>query len=133
MSLPCTCISLTCHLRNSYLPRPTTPPPRAEFESSNGVSTTSAIEWEIVVCPKAELVETSSYPERAGFRETPHLRAWCRVPTPLREVWGKAEDSINPRLEKAGHSTMMEEEVVAGRLYTGPMSKLTGSNRRTHS
>ena len=26
-----------------------------------------------------------------------------------------------PRLEKAGHSMMIEEEVVAGRLYTGPM------------
>ena len=94
---------------------------KSEFESSNGVTTSSVIEWEVVVCPKEELVETYGYPERAGFRETPHLREWCRQPAPLREVWGKAESAINPRLEKAGHSSLMEEEVVAGRLYTGPM------------
>ena len=90
-----------------------------DFASSNGMTTKSVTEWEVVVEPRAELVDADAYPERSGLRE--HHREWCRRPVPLRELWGKAELTVNPRLERAGHSVLIEEELVAGRLYTGPM------------
>ena len=37
---------------------------RKDFTSANGLTTTSAIEWEIVASPKEE----REYPERDGFK-----------------------------------------------------------------
>ena len=38
------------------------------FWSSNGMQTTSSIEWEVVLSPKPE----GEYPEREGFRRAQH-------------------------------------------------------------
>ena len=55
--------------------------------------------WEIVTDPKLEVVESESYPERSGLRE--HQRQWCRRPVALKEMWARAEASINPRYASA--------------------------------
>jgi hypothetical protein len=84
-----------------------------KFWSSNGLQTTSATEWEVVVAPKASM----TYPERDGFnRGDPE----CRVPEGL-DSYKREMEARNKQLAAAGHAPMVVEELVAGRLYTGPM------------
>jgi hypothetical protein len=87
-----------------------------EFECSNGVTTTSKIEWEIVLEPDLGKLVEAVYPERVGYREA-HPE-WCRKFVPLAKIWAKASEEVNPKLEKAGHPLIIEEEIVAGRLCT---------------
>ena len=91
-----------------------------EFTSTNGVTTHSWLEWEIVVCPKKK-PETPEgvYPERKGLRE--HQPECCRVPRTLDYICREMESSANVHLRKANHAEMIVEELIAGRLYTGPM------------
>ena len=71
---------------------------------------------ELFVClPEAR----DAYPERQGFRE--HHSQWCRSPKPLAELMELMESHANERLRAGGHSEMIVEELVGGRLYTGPM------------
>jgi hypothetical protein len=87
------------------------------FKSTNGVETTSAIEWEIVVHPNKKHLHM--YPERDGFRDrNPEL---CRKYISLEEMKDKMTNDTNKRLIKHDHAPMIEEELIAGRLYTGPM------------
>ena len=91
-----------------------------EFTSTNGVTTHSRLEWEIVENPKRK-PETPDglYPERAGMRDShPH---YCRQPRSLAFMIDQMETSANCHLRKAGHAEMIVEELLAGRLYTGPM------------
>jgi len=85
------------------------------FESNGGVTTTSETEWTIVTTPSKD----TEYPERTGYREK--FASWCRVPTKLNDMMEAMEEKCNALLRKDGHSEMIKEELVGGRLYTGPM------------
>ena len=85
-----------------------------EFTSSNGMTTTSLREWEFVIAPK----EGAEYPERRGFRDA-HPES-CRKLAPL-GAFAPALAERNAALAAAGHATIIEEEIIAGRLYTGPL------------
>ena len=87
-----------------------------EFTSSNHVTTTSAIEWEFAHCPDYE----KDYPERGEGFEVEHPE-WCRKAKTMEELMELNERIANSRLRKEGHNELIEEEVLAGRLYTGPM------------
>ena len=92
------------------------------FEVGNyGTVTTSRTEWEIVYCPKVE----RDYPERDGFRE--RHPEWCRKPRPLEEMQQAMEANANKALRKDDHNELLVEELVAGRLYTGPVRKRSRS------
>ena len=85
-----------------------------EFTSGNGLTTYSSIEWEFVVEP----VEGKVYNERAGWRdESPDK---CRRATALR-VFEERMEQTNAKLLSGEHSALMREEVIGGRLYSGPM------------
>jgi hypothetical protein len=87
----------------------------SSFTAPNGTTTTSEVEWQFVCLPEAR----DAYPERQGFRE--HHSQWCRSPKPLAELMELMESHANERLRAGGHSEMILEELVGGRLYTGPM------------
>ncbi|EOD32716.1 hypothetical protein EMIHUDRAFT_230507 [Emiliania huxleyi CCMP1516] len=90
------------------------------FDTSNGIEgATSKLEWEFVVAPVIE-DQDSPYAERGGDFRTAH-REWCRKPEPLLVYEKKMADEMNPRLVEAGQAPLIKEELVAGRLYTGPM------------
>ena len=89
-----------------------------EFRSSNGCTTTSANEWSVAYAPEPGVV----YPEREGFRE--NSPQYCRKPKPISSFFvegGVVETAANARLRAEGHTEVILEEVLAGRLYTGPM------------
>ena len=98
---------------------------RCEFTTSNGVTSTSATEWEVVINPKEETrgrfrdhgLET--YPERKDFREL--YPDWCRAIRPIDEMMDVMETECNARLRHEGHTELIREELVGGRLYTGPL------------
>ena len=82
------------------------------FTSSNGVTTSTRLEWEVVVAP----IEGKRYPERArgrGMEGERNVRS-------LQELLPAMEER-NRQLQAAKHSPMGEDELVAGRMYTGPM------------
>ena len=83
------------------------------FESSNGIRTTSRDEYEFVLKPQ----RGKAYPERTSLRISPSR---CRKPLSVEEVWTQIA-SRNAALREAGHNELIKEEVVAGRLYSGPM------------
>ncbi len=85
------------------------------FPTPNGVSTQSATEWEVVSAPS----RGTTYPERDGYREK--KPEWCRRLKSLDEYMEVMEVECNQKLRKAGHSELIREELVGGRLYTGPM------------
>ena len=93
------------------------PDSRLTFTSSNGVTTTSAIEWEFVVCPDEAKYTRLEYPERKGFPE--EHPDWCRQQRPIEEMLVLTEERANRQLRRDGHSELLPEELVAGRLYTG--------------
>ncbi|EOD35777.1 hypothetical protein EMIHUDRAFT_467364 [Emiliania huxleyi CCMP1516] len=89
------------------------------FDTSNGIKgATSKLEWEFVVAPVED--QDGRYAERGGDFRTAHSE-WCRKPEPLPVYEAKMADEMNPRLEAAGQAPLTKEELVAGRLYTGPM------------
>ncbi|KAK3273740.1 hypothetical protein CYMTET_18034 [Cymbomonas tetramitiformis] len=82
-----------------------------EFTTGNyGITTTPKLEWEFVVTPQPAW----QYP-----CETVHARH-PRQMAPL-DSFLKVMETINTQLEAAGHATLLREEVIALRLYTGPM------------
>lgn len=87
--------------------------------TSNGCKTTAAVEWEVVCAPKKEGKEGYAYPEREGFREA--HPDWCRSIVPLDGAGGmmeRMEAAANAKLRADGHSELIREELVGGRLYT---------------
>ena len=86
------------------------------FTTSNGMEdVTSKEEWEFVVEPE----DGKAYKERGGgFRE--EHPEWCRRAIPL-DVYEKEMERINAMLESKKHTPMVIEELVGGRLYTGPV------------
>ena len=85
---------------------------QSEFTAPNGTTTTANTEWAIVCTPDA----ATNYPERDGYAE--HHPRWCRVPTALSEMQLLMEEQCNAWLRAKGHSEMILEELVGGRLYT---------------
>eukprot|EP00326_Haptolina_ericina_P037582 CAMPEP_0181244632 /NCGR_PEP_ID=MMETSP1096-20121128/42969_1 /TAXON_ID=156174 ORGANISM="Chrysochromulina ericina, Strain CCMP281" /NCGR_SAMPLE_ID=MMETSP1096 /ASSEMBLY_ACC=CAM_ASM_000453 /LENGTH=823 /DNA_ID=CAMNT_0023341205 /DNA_START=27 /DNA_END=2496 /DNA_ORIENTATION=- len=91
------------------------PDSHLKFTSSNGMSSTSRDEWEVAYEPVPEKV----YPERVNFP----TRGASRV-VPQRDPdhgAGARHGQREPPPEKEGHALMIIEELVGGRLYTGPL------------
>lgn len=87
------------------------------FATSNGITgATPSAEWSFVVRPTA----TGAYVERGGDFRTRHPE-WCRRPVPLDEMEERMEHAVNARLRERGHAALELDELIAGRLYTGPM------------
>ena len=86
-----------------------------EFTSSNGVTTTSATEWEVVMTPEPG----RDYPDRSGFVAS-DVRRRARNLVPIEEL-RPAMEQQNKRLKELKQSEMVMEELIAARLYTGPM------------
>ena len=84
-----------------------------EFTSSNGVTTTSATEWEVAMAPQAGQV----YPDRASFAPDDSRR---RAPQAIEELVPVMEER-NKRLLANKQSVMVMDELIAAKLYTGPM------------
>ena len=64
-------------------------------------------------------VKGKQYPERESYRaEHPE---WCRAVQPMDRSLELMETECNAKLRKAGHSELIKEELVGGRMYTGPM------------
>ena len=84
-----------------------------EFTSSNGVTTTSATEWEVAIAPQVEV----AYPDRESFAVDDPRR---RVPRAIEELL-PAMAERNERLEAHKQTPMVKDELIAARLYTGPM------------
>ena len=82
-----------------------------EFTSTNGVTTTSAIEWEVVVAPKPG----QDYPDRAGFDPTDSRRRALHL-VPIEEL-EKEMQKRNLELKAINQTLMVVEELLAARLY----------------
>ena len=122
---------------------------KASFTSPNGTTTTSATEWAVVtVADKAvDYPERAGYREhhpkwcvpqhrrdRAPYLAQPRqslhsavlpvasrLSRRCRVVQPLDAMLATMDEQCNSKLRMAGHAELILEELVGGRLYTGPM------------
>ena len=86
---------------------------KVEFTSSNRVTTTSETEWEVVEAPQP----AKDYPDRATFARSDPRR---RRPQAIEELLPKMEEQ-NQRLAAIHQSPMVKEELLAARLYSGPM------------
>ena len=96
------------------------------FTSSNQVDTCSRDEWEFVRAPDMN----KNYAERRGFRET--RLEWCRKPmTP--EALRAEMDMQNKLLEEKDLPHIDFTEVLAARLYTGPMYEKYNAALRSFS
>jgi len=85
----------------------------APFTSSNGLTTCSKVEYELVTCPKLGKL----YPERESLPPVhPHRRNVWDLERLQREI-----ERINECLRADKHTELIIEEAVGGRLYTGPM------------
>ena len=95
------------------------------FKTSNGMHTTSRVEFEFVTRP----VEGKKYPERSDLIAwTPHHRK----PLPP-EAFAQTLAKKNAKLVKLGHPGLMQEELIAGRIYTGPIYEKLNAILRSHS
>ena len=104
-----------------------------EFESNNGVRTTSEVEWEFVFCPDTSKEYAERYDFEGPQKALRHTKPeWCRVPMTLESLRAKAEEP-NARLEASGYARLVDEELVGGRLYTGPMFTKYNGVLRAHS
>ena len=74
---------------------------------------------QVVYCPKEEAAKKKKevYPEREGFRK--YHREWCRAIRPLDEMMEDMEREANVQLRSEGHTEVIKEELIGGRLYTG--------------
>lgn len=85
---------------------------KIEFTTPNKVTTTSETEWEVVVKPQKD----KGYPEREG---TGSHEQMSRSILALDTMLERMEVECNSKLRKAGHSELIKEELVGGRMYTG--------------
>ena len=92
-----------------------------QFTTGNyGISTTPQIEWYVVVDPRAGLAELklAAFPAETVAMEEAHKRG-ARL-KPLSELLGALAEK-NEALRRLGEPPLLEEELIGGRLYTGPM------------
>ena len=105
------------------------PDSKLPFDTSNGMQgVTSEKELEFVVEP---IVEEGRYAERGGGFRDNHPE-WCRKPIPLSEFEAKMAE-MNQKLTANEHTKMVIEELIGGRLYTGPMYEKLNAVLRFHS
>ena len=100
-----------------------------EFTTSNyGIKTTPEVEWHAVVDPQAGLaaLKREEYPSETYGASGEHMRKL----KPL-EMFLPALERTNATLRKLGEPTVCEEELLSGRLYTGPM--VTANCRCAHT
>mmetsp|Transcript_34214 Transcript_34214/g.89391 ORF Transcript_34214/g.89391 Transcript_34214/m.89391 type:complete len:1055 (+) Transcript_34214:149-3313(+) len=90
------------------------PDSNLKFRSSNGMESISKDEWEVAYEP----IPDKEYAERVGFKE--EHPEWCRKVVPITEFEHDMEKN-NQKLGKEGHALLIVEELLGGRLYTGPM------------
>ena len=100
-----------------------------EFTTSNyGIMTTPEVEWHAVVDPHAGLaaLKRKEYPSETYGATGEHMRKLKPLDTFL-----PALERTNASLRKLGEPTVCEEELLSGRLYTGPM--VTANCRCAHT
>ena len=95
------------------------------FTTANyGVTTTPEVEWHAVVDPAAGLahLKRAAYPvETCGLKAGgDNLRRGAARLKPL-SAWAAELAKVNAELQKLQEALLLEEELLAGRLYTGPM------------
>ena len=93
---------------------------REEFAAGNyGTATTSEIEYWFVVDPEHGLVRLgrTAWPDESKLRASHPER--CRKPTPLVQL-GFEMQRLNTALTEMEAEPLIEEELLATRLYTGP-------------
>jgi len=95
-----------------------------EFTTVNyGICTTSALEWHYVVEPFTSK-DTLARMGRDGWASEAQDklpdRSLCRQPEPLEIILARCKD-LNARLATQGQPLVEKCEVVAARLYTGPL------------
>jgi hypothetical protein len=104
-----------------------------EFTTPNLIISTSVTEWEFVAKPKVPKAgENMVYPERDNMPANQRRR-----PIALQTMEDRMEEICNLKLRKDDHSELIKEELVGGRLYTGPMyvkvsTRLTPPRRHRH-
>ena len=99
-----------------------------EFTSTNGVATTSALEWEFVASP----VAGKNYPQRARPADASGEPLRLRAPLTWEALMARMRTKSD-ELERNGHLPLLIEEVVAVRLYTGPMYEKMNASLRAKS
>ncbi|KAL1498967.1 hypothetical protein AB1Y20_013487 [Prymnesium parvum] len=92
----------------------TRPDSTLKFTSSNGMTSISRDEWEVAYEPFPE----KEYAERVNFKD--EHPEWCRQVKPLSSFEPEME-RINAKLSREGHALLIIEELLGGRLYTGPL------------
>ena len=101
-----------------------------EFTTSNyGITTTPEVEWHAVVDPHAGLaaLKRKEYPSETYGATGEHMRKL----KPL-DKFLPALERTNASLRKLGEPTVCEEELLSGRLYTGPMVRAKCRCAHTH-
>ncbi|KAL1496781.1 hypothetical protein AB1Y20_014369 [Prymnesium parvum] len=91
------------------------------FHTSNyGITTTSEVEWAFVTAPEegAAALGLAAWPAEASQARLDERH--CRKPTPLAQL-GEALREVNLRLHGEEVPPVGEAELIACRLYTGPM------------
>jgi hypothetical protein len=92
---------------------------RDEFTTSNyGITTTPEVEWHVVLDPQAGLgiLKRKEYPFETFGVTGEHMRKLQTL-----DDFVPALERTNASLRKLGEPTLCEEELLSGRLYTGPM------------
>jgi NLR family CARD domain-containing protein 3 len=101
------------------------PDSRLAFVTSNGTSTTSAVEFEFVFTPS----DSKIYPDREGVHALPDQH---RKPTPI-AAYDEVLADKNTLLQRSGQPALLLADFVAGRLYTGPMYEKYNAALRAQS
>lgn len=98
---------------------------KAPFRTSNyGIETTTEAEWLFVCAPDFDhalsRLGLPRWPDESS--EIVRDRSRCRQPQPL-ERFVKAAEVLNRELERTHQPAIIREEIVAARLYTGPVRR----------
>ena len=114
--MPANCAAPFCTSALKAVPNHNLAPPHSNY----GVKTTSKVEWSFVVAD-------SDTPQQPGLTRWPaesdvklQDRNKCRRKPFLKELIDKAREH-NKRLKGANQPPLVDEELIAANLYTGPV------------
>ena len=96
---------------------------KEKFTTDNyGITTTSEVEYTFVVRPGIGLaaVGLEAWPTEAKLEGLPALANQCRTPTEL-ALFEARRQEIGLELQRLDCAPLSTDELVGGRLYTGPM------------
>ena len=102
--------------------------------AAHGITTTSKVEWHYVVDPSApslEMLNIDAWPEELISDDHPLINR-KRKPIPL-DDFEESLNEINERLNRVGLPNMTTVELIACRLYTGPMGMKYNRMLRAHT